>query len=643
MNLNELSVPLYLGFLYLSVFPLGYLLLDFKGFKQFHAFPFSVKLSIYLALGLISSSVIYYFIGLLMLHVIIPILLFTLSLFLLIIKKRDVISKLKKFDFSKLSTLGWNTYVPIILWIITFLYFSYTAGYLRWPIPSDALVHGRYTSNVIYDGKVTSVSYPLGFHTVAANIALSLTLYPGEANFLLGTAILALIPLVLYSLTYVNTGSKTLSVMTYFSAFLIHSSQLVPFERWLIGSFYAGVYPSLFGFLALFTFCAFISIEDTSQNKGSGFTYIFPMVLISLFLSFTYPSFFGFILIYFIYKVLLTSKMLVRRIRSMSQCEKMVTAGLLFVTFLLFAYTLVIQINRISWVFNWIANPNPTLMLPTNYFHDWRVSLLLFGGAFTALFLLLKHVHSNISLFYLVMFVPIILSLNEELYRYVTFLLPLRSVLMLTSLSWVILSSLFHEMKGRSACSGSRSLSKTDQRSKINYLILCVMLIFGISFFAPSLSTHCSLELLTSPHVRYFVKQSGFRSDFQTLQWIDNNIPPQDVILNDFSFSSFFLLSFSYRNITTYYRSNGESNRDAFQVWKNPHDSDLLRRTIDKYAVTHVYVTAETYFFDYLDRATAEYRQKFYTPSEYIHIFNTYRFLTPIFMNGESVIYRVSE
>jgi hypothetical protein len=214
---------------------------------------------------------------------------------------------------------------------------------------------------------------------------------------------------------------------------------------------------------------------------------------------------------------------------------------------------------------------------------------------------------------------------------------------MLTSLSWVILSSLFNEIKGRSACRGSRSISKTDQRGKNTYLVLCVILLSGISLFAPSLSTHFSLELLTSPHVTYFVKQRGFRSDFEALQWIDNNIPPQDVILNDFSFSSFFLLSFSYRNVTTYYRSNGESNRDAFQVWKNPQDIDLLRRTIDKYAVTYVYVTAENYFFDYLDKVTAEYREKEYTPSEYIRIFNTYSFLTPIFMNGESVIYSISE
>jgi hypothetical protein len=214
---------------------------------------------------------------------------------------------------------------------------------------------------------------------------------------------------------------------------------------------------------------------------------------------------------------------------------------------------------------------------------------------------------------------------------------------MLTSLSWVILSSLFNEIKGRSACRGSRSISKTYQRGKNTYLILCVILLSGISLFTPSLYTHFSLELLTSPHVTYFVKQRGFRSDFEALQWIDNNIPPQDVILNDFSFSSFFLLSFSYRNVTTYYRSNGESNRDAFQVWKNPQDIDLLRRTIDKYAVTYVYVTAENYFFDYLDKVTAEYREKEYTPSEYIRIFNTYSFLTPIFMNGESVIYSISE
>ncbi len=73
MNLNELSAPLYLGFTYLLVFPIGYLLLDFRAFKKFRIMPFSMRFPIYLAFGLLSSTVIYYVVGLMIIDAQVPI------------------------------------------------------------------------------------------------------------------------------------------------------------------------------------------------------------------------------------------------------------------------------------------------------------------------------------------------------------------------------------------------------------------------------------------------------------------------------------------------------------------------------------------------------------------------------------------
>jgi hypothetical protein len=220
---------------------------------------------------------------------------------------------------------------------------------------------------------------------------------------------------------------------------------------------------------------------------------------------------------------------------------------------------------------------------------------------------------------------------------------------MLACLSWVmfpILLDFLLKIRNREGTFISLKLAgRHVGRIKIRsfrYLTEFFAIILIISIFAPTLNSHFSLNILTSPSTNYFLKQSGFTSDFEALEWIDRNIPPEDLILNDFSFSSFYLLSFSYRNVTTFYQSHSKATIDSFQVWRKPEDSNFLRLMIEKYDVKYIFVTSEPRFFDYLYKGPAEYTVKFYTPSEYIDIFDSYPFLTPIFRQGESVIYKIS-
>jgi hypothetical protein len=73
MNLNILSSPVYLGILYILVFPMGYLLFEYLGFKKFNLLPFSVRFPLYLAFGLLSSTLLFYVIGLVFVDVLVPI------------------------------------------------------------------------------------------------------------------------------------------------------------------------------------------------------------------------------------------------------------------------------------------------------------------------------------------------------------------------------------------------------------------------------------------------------------------------------------------------------------------------------------------------------------------------------------------
>ena len=638
MNLNELSAPLYLGFTYLLVFPIGYLLLDFKAFKKFRIMPFSMRFPIYLAFGLLSSTVIYYVVGLMIIDAQVPIIIFSVSLLILLIKKRG--DKLTDFDFkSPLKSL----------FLISFIYLSYIVGYLRWPLPSDALNHGKMTTQIIYNNKVTEWIYPPGFAVTAANLSLSLNLYPGEAIFILGAAITTLIPSILYSLTYINTGSKTFSLLAYCSAFLIHSSNILPFERWVIGYFIAGIYSSLFGFLAVFTFSIFISLKDDSQKNPSKLIYLFPVLLINVCLFIIYSPFFPFTLIYLVYILSVNAKMIVGKFFTLSKYQKALISILLLFLVLILILTISFQNKQILRIFNMIKNPTRHLMVPSSYIGDLRFGLPIFVGALIAVFLILKRSNASISIFYLIIFTPTILSLNASLFQYIRILLPFRAVLMLACLSWVmfpILLDFLLKIRNREGTFISLKLAgRHVGRIKIRsfrYLTEFFAIILIISIFAPTLNSHFSLNILTSPPTNYFLKQSGFTSDFEALEWIDRNIPPEDLILNDFSFSSFYLLSFSYRNVTTFYQSHSKATYDSFQVWRKPEDSNFLRLMIEKYDVKYIFVTSEPRFFDYLYKGPAEYTVKFYTPSEYIDIFDSYPFLTPIFRQGESVIYKIS-
>jgi hypothetical protein len=168
-----------------------------------------------------------------------------------------------------------------------------------------------------------------------------------------------------------------------------------------------------------------------------------------------------------------------------------------------------------------------------------------------------------------------------------------------------------------------------------------------VSQLIPTLLPHLSLMQADGQYADWFVNQKSFESDFEALEWINANIPSQDLILNDLSYSSFYLRSLSIKNIGIHYHNifmNDSDILDFIEIWKNPEDAVYLKRIIETYGMKYIFVTSESRFFDFIKskKDIIEYTQKFSTPAEYITIFNTYQFLTPIFRKGESVIYRIS-
>ena len=206
--------------------------------------------------------------------------------------------KLTDFNFKPFLIKNLKSGLPIILFLFSLAYFSYVVGFIKWPTPSDALNHGKFVANAVYENKITGIGYPYSFHVTAANLSLSMHLIPGEAIFTLTAAIMALIPSVLYSLSYINTRSKIFSLLAFMSAFLINSSYEL--GQWLVSNFLIGRYANIYGYLGVFMFWVFISLEENSGRTLTMKTML-PVLLISIFLFITYPLFVLFVVIYLIF------------------------------------------------------------------------------------------------------------------------------------------------------------------------------------------------------------------------------------------------------------------------------------------------------------------------------------------------------
>jgi hypothetical protein len=533
------------------------------------------------------------------------------------------------------------------MFLCCLLYFGYVVGSLQWPTPSDAINHGQNTAQIIDDQRIFNIQYPSGFHITAANLALSLNLYVGESILILAAAIMILIPLVLFSLSYIHTNSLILSLLAFMSPFLINSS--LELEHWMLSSFFIGRYAAIYGYLAIFTFCVLISLEKPNSNILHVSSLV-SILLVSLVLFITYPTFVIFVGIFFIYWGIANVRMLSNFLISISGKMKIL---LLFglISFCLLVLFVFFQSDLLARIFRFMDVSYEYLGLNVNYFYDWRFSFIIFLGIGIASFQIIKKQSLNFNVFFLILSIPILLSLIEVFFPYFVLLLPKRSILMVSALSWIFFPILINSIIFKSSIEkrdaylvlGLAKSRKIKFQNVIGFFVSIVLL----SQLAPTVLPNLSFMQANAQYADWFVKQKGFTTDFEALEWIHWNIPSQDLILNDLSYASFYLRSFSIKNIGVVYQltfQNESDILDYIEIWKRPEDVVYLKKIIEIYEMKYILVTAEPRFFDFIRSKTdrVAYTHKFYTPAEYIAIFNTYPFLSPIFRKGQSVIYRIS-
>lgn len=655
--LDGISAIFNIGLLCLFSFFLGYLILLLIKPKRLLNLPFFVRLPIYLTLGLLTLTILLFITSLVRIngYTLIAITLLSLPpIFYYRLKSKS--EKETETDFISLDNI-----VPAALFIITFLYFSNAIAIFEWPPPGDVFNHGLFTSILVSNRKTSftmgqyAPSLPLppllslsGLHVLSATLSMFTGVFPGEAVFIVGGTIVILIPMLLYSLTYILTRSKLLSLLTFLSTFLIG----IGLEEWVFGYFYNGPYPNLFGFLAILLFLTYpiasseIQVERKQSTHETALT-----LLIILGVLLVYPVFVIFILLYFLVSALYEEKV-ITTFKDIVKKRKNVFLLLLFSTTILLFVALSITTNQelfqvlqgmtlhLSKVYGRLGY---AIYTPIFYTSTIGVTILIAG--IVSILFAIKHFYSKLALFYLVVFVPVMLSLHPDLFPLFSYILPNRSLMICSLVSWVILAVLLCQV-----FADSRHVSKRIAFKNRSYItqtnpnkIIAVFLIVSL-VFTPSLFSTLTFE----PAHRYsWLMRHGFANDYDVLLWVNENVRPADLIMNDYSYTSRYLLSFSIKNVTAkhYFNSDFERTRalDVEEFWKKPMDIARFLNLIEKYNISYVLITSELGCRIPKDiGGSSKYIAKPYSPAMYKALFDDSPLLELMFEKGNASIYKIS-
>lgn len=610
--IDEVFALLYTGLFYAFSFPTGYLL--FRWSFGECKLPFFVKLPISLALGLVALTLTLFIGSFFVVSQFAIIFAFLLSLILILVYVATQARKTRKsWRAIGIKQISLQNIAPLVLFAITVVHFSLVAGLFGWPPFGDAINHGLITSLLVANGR-TRLDYmplspapldnPTGFHVVAASFSLVAGILPGESIFVLAAAALILVPALLYCLTYLITRSVILSTSVFLSAFIVHP--VIGLDTFLTGYLYNGPYPNLFGLLGSILFCVLAVADRNLQTEKHLIRSKLCMLSVILGLLVIYSPFALFSVAYVLLRLLRKSPRNAYRIlrKRWIQTAIIVAVVVVVIVSLLFrsylyevASLTILKLGKVS--------VRSSQFSVTSAFLFSQSGIAVIVATFIAVFFLLKRIHTTLALFFVIIVVPCLASMFEILSSYVTILLPSRSIVIAALLSWVLIFvSVGFALKirlGKAAHFTYVRFAGISQRLNLHSLqTLVICLVFASTLFAPSIIS--GLTLGQTGYTWFGLTRSS--EDYMVLFWLRENIASKDLILNDYSYVSLYLLSFSIKNVTSYQSLGSSEDRqratDAHNFWKKPNDYVLFSELVNKYDIKYVLVTSESGYLDWI-------------------------------------------
>jgi hypothetical protein len=658
--LNEFSAFSNIGIIFVFSFLLGYAILLWFKSKKLNSFPLFVRLPLYLTLGLVLLTIFLYVAGLVVISPFVFVLIAILSLPPIIFYHLKNKSEIK----LGVSLFSLDNILPLVLFILTFLYFCVVISIFQWPPPGDVFNHGLFTSILVYNGKIVFNMAPIapsialtpavtlsGLHVLSAFLSNLTGVFPGEAVFLVGGSIVVLIPMMLYSLTFILTKSKALSLLTFLSPFLIG----LGLEEWVFGYFYNGPYPNLFGFLIVLLFVTLFASSRSEDGLISSFKLKIVLALIVLLgLILVYPAFAIYPVVFL--SIILLIDLKKNNVLSLSSFSEKLSPKrrVLFVFLLFIALCVILVLYFNTGLFDVVQGIFARLgkvygragyAVYTPIFYSDVIGLAIIGAAVISFVVILKRFEFKLGLFYLIVFVPVVLSLHPDLFPFFSILLPNRSLMICSLLSWpiiaVLLEYLFSSWQPKSI---SLAFKRRVKNFQIKHGQLVTVSLIILLIFTPSLIRTGTFE----PANNYsWLMRHGFSNDRDVLLWINENVSSNDLILNDYSYTSRYLLSFSIKNVTAkyYFNSDYERNRAIAvqEFWKNPNNISQFLDLVMRYNISYVLLTSERGYNNWGGiGGDNKYTNKPFTAADYTTFFSENPLLELVFEKNGAAIYRVN-
>jgi len=622
MHLNFLTTTFYSLTIHLLSFPAGYLLLHCISRNRLTNIPFFVRYPLYISIGLS-------FLGIISWLIILPFVNGYILLFISLICWVIILfNKLNRKEITIRHLINFNEFLPLTLFAILFLHFSFIVGYYKWPPVGDILSHGRTVSYLISSrrgalrGFSYFIYYPFSFHALSAYLSLLLGTYPGETVFLLGATIVTVIPMMFYSLTFTTTKSKSIALIPFIGSLVYEKTNL---ERWFIGYFYNGPYPNLWGFLVFFTFFAICCLKEYFMSKKNQFMILFILTL------HMYATYFPFVPFNVLCILLSEYKTIIKVFKKKNRWSIILLLTLIILFYSgIIAFDKIVELHNLKNIMEFYKLSMPKFTFMSGYTINFYITIL---SVPVALYLLVKRKYPTMPLSYVIIISILILStLHPTFHSFFYPILPSRSFMIVSGLSWIVLSLFIHSISNSHMSLNLKALLIKRDRLIIipKTFIPLTFIIISILFFPIY-----SLPPINSIRGLGWFILSEYPDNFATLEWIHNNVPAEDIILGDASFASQFIHSFSAKGPFGSLYLVGKY-AELRSIWRSPENKTLVINLLRKYNISYVFVSSEWGWWDH------GYRSKPRTPIQYIKIFDNYSFLQIMFKNGNSAVYKVN-
>jgi hypothetical protein len=689
------QILLYVLIQFLVYFGPGYLLLQ----RQVNTFPFVVKLPMYISVGMLLVTIVLSVIGIFYIwdYSLIAIGMTSYALIIVKVLLRGRRSTVDKLLSTIRSHFGLSSIIPICLFSFIIGIFAYISGYLGWPQPGDAFVHG-FLTNLLVNNQILQTTLdpvaplalwasPFGFHVVAANLSIVFDIFPGASIHVLAITIMILSLMLIYCLTYILSRSVLISLLASLSGFYI--SSIFNMEYWLIGYYYNGIYPCLFGYLAILAYLTSQFYARIANNVKAS-TY-WPSSLISLSgIAIIYPPFAILPAIHFVGTNVFVKKKFGDKIfsltaltaryrinrqiqnrrrtpifsrirkRELTKYALYSTAGVIIILIIVYVLPavwnsqisqltysisrMVLRVEQVSFQFSLTAE---------TFFASSTDAGLTFLTMAVAVIAIVKRKLVYLASSYLLFSVALLLSVWDATANYFWFILPRRLFVFLIIFNWITIltyARIFtNYLVSRLVISESRSSrTKFLERSIRPIMVFVLIALPPAIIFLPDLFSNAQL-IEADRWVGWFSRSLIFENDYNLLAWISENINSKDLIMVQNSYGTSILHSMAIKNVTSSVLGLPEPEQKiqvAFDnqiAWERPQ---LLKEFVERYNVKYVLLLSAPVSWGYsnpiiLGGDTLLHIQK-YNLQGYSSIFSNMSFLEPEKTFGSSVLYRVN-